>query len=703
MMLILLIAQVGFILYVNLFRADTIIDFDSSSAYLHEMEMGSQCKLFPAEYGYQNSLDLDSASILSAALYHFIGDIFMARGIANSLMMALYLYVTHLVLRGARLSGRWKRFGMLLFLIPYSVIMLGYWRMLFGGGGFFALRALVPLLLISLQQDLDRGEKLIKYAGRAALTLIIVFLTGLSSGAYILLSAVFPFLLWEFFSAFSKGDYKCLRSKRTALAIAAGLSAALGMAFKNAMGLSTIADGKYILTSNKWIDALLSSFAGLFELFGGLTIHEQVKLFSPEGIGTVVNFAATCILITGIVYTIVSCRKKRELSNMHGYIFTLLFVNLMMFCFVDLKYGENVFESRFYLVPILPAFFLLAGMMEDFPKKGKLNNVQIQTLRILVVGIFAASMLYGDAQLLYAKKALGSDKLKELNAILEEEGVQTAITLGDDNKVLGRKLRVYGKKMHYLVLSDGAVSARQTTFGGTTRYLDNAMQPGKVAVIASEKAFKTLPQYLQSNLKYLREYDEVKIYVGDESRFDCVGGIVPRRDTVVDFAYSPGYTYKNATMDETGALVMGNGGGSLESVYDGAEGTWHYIIYYDIADAEDGPDGYDVSEHNGQADNDNMPARDGQADNDDTADVAGRPDSDEQMNKDDRTKSGKQSDSSAHALIQIADKKPVRIILDPGADYATAAPVKVSAGEQVKFSIHGSEGLKIRRIEISRN
>ena len=49
-----LIAQIAFIMYMNLFRGYTMIDFDSSSAYMHEMEMGSQGKLFPSEYSYQS-------------------------------------------------------------------------------------------------------------------------------------------------------------------------------------------------------------------------------------------------------------------------------------------------------------------------------------------------------------------------------------------------------------------------------------------------------------------------------------------------------------------------------------------------------------------------------------------------------------------------------------------------------------------------
>ena len=61
-----------FILCMNLFRADTIIDFDSSSAYLHEMEMGSQGKIFPSEYSYQASKEmvLDACKALGEDYYN---------------------------------------------------------------------------------------------------------------------------------------------------------------------------------------------------------------------------------------------------------------------------------------------------------------------------------------------------------------------------------------------------------------------------------------------------------------------------------------------------------------------------------------------------------------------------------------------------------------------------------------------------------
>ncbi len=642
--LIALIAQIIFIMGMNLFRADTIIDFDSSSAYLHEMEMGSQGKIFHLEYSYQATMDLDSAAIISALLYHFTGDIFLSRGITNNLVVILYICIIYSILSRIGLSVRWQRFGILLFLIPYSMIMLGYWRMLFVGGGFFAFRALVPLLMISLIQDIETENGFGKYALRLILLLIIVFLGGLSSGAYLLMCAVCPLLLWEAVRAFVKGDFGQIRSKRLYLGVMAVFVSVAGIIAQKAVGFSSTADRKEILTSEKWIDAIFSCVAGLFELFGGLTTHEHVKLFSAEAAGTAVDFAVTCILITAIVYTIVNYIKRKEISNMNGYILSLMFVNACMFCFLDLKYGDTVFESRYLLVPMLPALIMVTAMMEDFPKKGKLNTFQVSTIEILVIGLFAASMLFGDAQWVYAKTALESDKVKELDRIIEEEGIRTAVIVGEDSKIIGRKIRVYGRDTHYIVVNDGAESAFRTIWGGTTRYLDNSMQTGKTAIIATPEGFATLPAYLTAGMSHWRDYDELQIHVADESRFDCAGGLLAEKDRVVDFPYSPGYAYDNASLDADGVLVMKPGGGILESSYASVSGTWRYTVYYEM----------------------------------------------------------KESSGDAYVEIRVGEDAPIRTDLDPSAGNVSVGDIVMTDAETVSFKIVAPQGTKIKRIEISR-
>ena len=637
-----LIAQIAFIMYMNLFRGYTMIDFDSSSAYMHEMEMGSQGKLFPSEYSYQASLDLDGAAVISAFFYRFTGNIFLSRGIANNLVVLLYLFVVSTVLKKLSLSETWRRFGILLFFIPYSMYILGYWRTLFTGGGFFAFRALTPLLIISLILDKDKGIK--EYALRAVLTSFIVFLTGLSSGAYVMLCGVFPLILWEGIRAFIKGDLRELRSKRMLPGMIMLLASAAGIALQKAVGFSSAADSKVILNSRKWTDALLSSFAGIFELFGGLTTHEGVRLFSLEAAGTAVDFAVTLVLIGAIIYTLVTCIRKRSISDMKGYIFSVMLLNGFMFAFLDLKYGDTVFESRYHLIPMLPSFFLLAEILNELPENKGLKSLQVRSLQTLIVGLFLVSMLYGDAEWLYAKTALKSAELTELNRILEEEGVDTAFIVGEDSKDLGRKIRVYSRDVHYIVVNDGAESAFRTTWGGTTRYLDNSMQQGKTAVIATDKAYLTLPEYLTSDMEYLRDYDGLKIYTADESRFDCVGGVLEEKDRVVDFPYSPGYSYENAELSREGALIMKEGGGSLMAEYPSAVGIWDYTVYYDRTDSPKG----------------------------------------------------------AFIEIKAGDNEPVRVEMDPSKNTAEVHGVVMTGGERVSFLISAPEGTAIKRIEISR-
>ena len=640
--LIALIAQIIFIFCMNLFRTYTIIDFDSSSAYLHEMEMGTQGKIFPEEYSYQASMDLDSASILSAFLYHLTSNIYLARGIANNLVVLLYIYVIHCILSNLALSVRWKRFCILLFFIPYSMTMLGYCRMLFTGGGFYALRALVPLLIISLILDIDKNKSLKKYAGRAILLLFIVFLTGLSSGAYVVLSAVFPLLLWEFVNAFIKSDYGLLKSKKTGLGLAAVFASLAGMIVQKAVGFSSTADTKYILASNKWYDAVLSCFAGLFELFGGLTIHEHVKLFSIRAIGTAVDFVVTCILLAAIVYTFLTCIKKKELSNMHGYIFSLMLVNAFVFSFLDLKYGGTAFESRYHLIPMLPVFFLLTMILEKLPQKENIKPLQLNTIYLFILGIFITSMVYGDAQWVYARIANECDKLKELNHIMEEQGVHTAVVAGEDNKALGRKLRVYSQDVNYLVVNDGAESSFRTTFGGTTRYLDNAAQQGTTALLVSPAAYKTLPGYLIADMKYFMDYDNLKIFIADESRFDYAIGPVAKKSLAIDFPYSPGFTYENAELDEEGFLVMKVGGGTLGAEYNSVAGTWNFSVYYDATAVTD----------------------------------------------------------NVGMEIQIGENKFLYTNLNQSAGFVNTDDIVMSEGAPVNFMISATQGIKIKRIEI---
>ena len=253
-------------------------------------------------------------------------------------------------------------------------------------------------------------------------------------------------------------------------------------------------------------------------------------------------------------------------------------------------------------------------------------------------------MLYGDAQWIYAKTANECEKLVELNNIMENEGINTAVVAGEDSKGLGRKLRVYSRKVNYLVVNDGAESSFRTTFGGTTRYLDNAMQQGKTAIIATTAAYKTLPPYLVTEMKHFIDYKNLQIYIAENSRFDYVSGPVAEKNRVIDFPYSPNYIYENAELNEEGFLVMRKNGGTLKTSYNSVSGIWNYTVFYDLSDAN----------------------------------------------------------NDAYMEIQIGEKELQRIKLDSTSSFTTLNDVVMTNGENVRFIINAPENTKIKKIEIIR-
>ncbi|MBR5376584.1 MAG: hypothetical protein IK139_04825, partial [Lachnospiraceae bacterium] len=143
---------------------------------------------------------------------------------------------------------------------------------------------------------------------------------------------------------------------------------------------------------------------------------------------------------------------------------------------------------------------------------------------------------------------------------------------------------------------------------------------------------------------YLRDYDGLGIYTADLSRFDCVGGVVSGKDLVVDFPYSPGYSYENAAISDDGCLVMKEGGGNLYSVYPGAAGIWDYTVFYD------------------------MPEKRG----------------------------------DALLEIKAGDDEPLFAKPDPAEKSVSLEGVSMTEGETVSFKMSGPEGMRIQRIVIRR-
>lgn len=119
------IAQTVFIVYLNLFESQTMIDYDGAKLFQHAVEMWNQKTPFIPDWKYITTLELDCALLLAVFFYGMTRNIFISFGLSNILMVFTYIYVIYKIVS----RTNYKKYAVLaisLCLIPYELGMLSY-------------------------------------------------------------------------------------------------------------------------------------------------------------------------------------------------------------------------------------------------------------------------------------------------------------------------------------------------------------------------------------------------------------------------------------------------------------------------------------------------------------------------------------------------------------------------------------------------
>ncbi|MCD7737457.1 MAG: hypothetical protein LUH58_00200 [Lachnospiraceae bacterium] len=147
-LLLLLIAELVFILYSNLFMYDTRLDMDMAKLYLHVIEMWENKAIFISGWSYGTTLEFDCASILALPLYGLTGNIYLAFAISNLIFCLLLIWVLFQIFEGE--STLYPLASAVIVFIPYQSGLLDYYNMMFFNGSQYIVKALIPLLLTAL-------------------------------------------------------------------------------------------------------------------------------------------------------------------------------------------------------------------------------------------------------------------------------------------------------------------------------------------------------------------------------------------------------------------------------------------------------------------------------------------------------------------------------------------------------------------------
>ena len=358
--------QILLIAYANFFLMEKNIDCDSAKLFVHAIEMWRNGTPIIPEWTGVSTLELDCSTLLAVPLFGLTQNIYISYAVSNIiLLVTLICSIFYLFENESRKT--YPLLSAILICIPYRIGMLDYFNMMYFNGSQYIIKVMIPLLLLSLLVHVDviKNEKknLIKFCFFSIICGILIFVSVLSSGVYVVLCGIVPViggsLIWRIFKdkKISMGYIFTIGGATVISIIGYLLNQFFEIGAKgNSMKLCNIYDG---LMDN--INACLLS---IFEVFGGVA-YSDIEVMSYEGINIIIRIFYVIILIVCVMAAFRRMLKK-EGEEFTAVLLLLFIWNTFILCVCDIRYGAGTFEYRYHLIGLIPILCLSSKIVIEW-------------------------------------------------------------------------------------------------------------------------------------------------------------------------------------------------------------------------------------------------------------------------------------------------------------------------------------------------
>lgn len=394
----------GSIAYFNLSDIRCSLDPDFANTIYHYTEVIKHGTLNLPNWYHTTSLELDGTMLFAVPLYFVTKNLFTAVGISNILIMLIYVVVISRLLHLYHVDRVFIYVTLILVLTPYEYGMLDYFNMMFYGGACYAIKTIVPILLL-LVMGLLHNETYkskwgkIELAAFMAIYLYLLFATAFSSGIYVVMCGIFPVFVWMILEMFLEGSPESILKKQVwGVWIVTILTFGVGYLFykKYYTGLSRT--NMNLTNMGEFANNFKACIRGIYELLGAITIKD-VPVLSAEGIVLCVKMVlVTAFLVAWFFNYIKFSNTDKEQKNtgmcMKNYLaFNFVWIFMVLFL-ADMRFTGNTHtEYRYFTIGIVP-LMILFGMQLNYLK----NNFNDFQKKVAYVVLFAACVIvaYGN-------------------------------------------------------------------------------------------------------------------------------------------------------------------------------------------------------------------------------------------------------------------------------------------------------------------
>ena len=505
-LLLIFLGQILWIAYINLFQLQYHMGYDASAYYLKSVEIVRQGTWFIKNWDEQTNLYLDSTVPLAAIMYKIVGNVFLAWGISNLIILLaviacfnsiLHYFCNKKISRLVALNLLVGAYNMYSVFVPNE---LGYSTMMYIAFSCYAVKML--LILLVMKNVLDVEHKKYNWILHIC-TLVLLFISGLSSGTYVLITAILPAMIYCIIKMLLENDLKKIPIKSLICLIIETI-VLLGGKIYAAKVLGFVARDsalKWTGIDNFW-KALGLFILGYPQALNAAPVGTNVDIMSLQGVSIALGWGICFLTVIGTFYWMYKVIKSKGRDKNGILLMCFYFVNTSIFVFAYMLYLDTAFEVR-YMIPLMLMYFMGMAKWVDM-----LDNKWIASYFVMIIFVICILGVDVVSDVKLTKEKSNYDELKELADYVDEVSDTKLVYFIGDN-IAARNMRVVDlSKVYKTVAEDGNFKH----WGDYCYYDDPADYTGEAIVISYKDAIQNIPKY--SNVSdFLDTTGDYSIYV----------------------------------------------------------------------------------------------------------------------------------------------------------------------------------------------
>lgn len=512
-----IILQFVMICYVNLTQTRLLTGYDSSISYYLTRKMWEQRTLFPTGFSHMRIYGWSSPVVPAYFLCYLTHDVFLSLGIMNIVFVLLFIGSFRLLLRELRITGTFGLLCTIMLLTPYAASYatdnaLDYFSMTCITYCPYTSRFIFLFLITAVYLRLMRGEKTRSTWVLLGLSLAFSFLIGSSAGISTLLMMVVPFILHVVVRFLAANDFSELKKPASIYSYILAVTMYSGTIFAaKVINFTSRSEGIVWVNADELLDNLHGMVGGYFSLTSALPFQSEVPISSKMGIAFGVLLCIALFLLIASILEIRKVLKKKDVKHPLFPVILLVFVNLFIFLFADLRLSTTMTESR-YMIPILTSFFLLScSFLKDLLSDRKTIVKQLVLPALMLAFLFSNALSYYS---LFHHR-LDEGKYGRIASIVNSTGTDLVYSYGSKVSSDSRILRVMDPDHTYHQIADDV--SYIDTFTDSSEYLTADTYPGAVCLITTDEEYAKLPPLVTATFSKLGETDGYTIYYAKEN------------------------------------------------------------------------------------------------------------------------------------------------------------------------------------------